>query len=81
MVASFRNRPLDAAPYRFLWLDAFAMRCHDGGRIVNVTVLVATAVNGEGRREVVGAGVVTAEDGAAWTSFLRGLLACGLAGV
>jgi transposase-like protein len=41
---------------------------------------VATAVNAEGRREILGLDVFTSEDGAAWTSFLRGLVARGLAG-
>jgi len=80
-VQAFRNRPLDGAPYSYLWLDALAMRCRDGGRIVNVAVVIATGVNGEGKREILGADVVTAEDGAAWTSFLRGLVARGLSGV
>ena len=80
-VQAFRNRPLDGAPYRYLWLDALAIRCRDGGQIVNVAVVIATAVNGEGKREILGADVVTAEDGAAWTGFLRGLVARGLSGV
>jgi len=80
-VQAFRNRPLDGAPYPYLWLDALAMRCRDGGRIVNVAVVIATGVSGEGRREILGADVVTAEDGAAWTAFVRGLVGRGLSGV
>ncbi len=80
-VEAFRNRPLDGGPYRYLWLDALTMRCRDGGRIVNVAVVVATAVNADGHREVLGIDVVTTEDGAAWTAFLRGLVARGLSGV
>jgi transposase-like protein len=38
-------------------------------------------VNGEGRREVLGVELVTAEDGAGWLGFLRGLVARGLSGV
>ena len=80
-VEAFRNRPLDGGPYRYLWLDALAMRCRDGGRIVNVAVVIATAVNADGHREILGVDVVTTEDGASWTAFLRGLAARGLSGV
>lgn len=80
-VEQFRNRPLDRGPYTYLWIDALVIRCRDGGRIVNVALVLATAVNGEGHREVLGVDVVTAEDGPAWTQFLRGLVARGLSGV
>jgi transposase-like protein len=81
MVASFRNRPLDAGPYAYLWLDALVVRCREGGRIVNVAVVVATGVNADGHREILGVDVFTTEDGTAWTAFLRGLVARGLSGV
>ena len=81
VVESFRSRPLDAGPYRYVWLDALTQRCRDGGRVVNVAVVVATGVNREGRREILGCEVVTSEDGAGWTAFLRNLTARGLRGV
>jgi transposase-like protein len=43
--------------------------------------VVATGVTAEGKREILGVDVVSAEDGAAWTAFLRGLVARGLRGV
>ena len=81
VVASFLGRPLDGGPYRYLWLDALTQKVREGGRIVNVSVVVATAVNAEGKREVLGIDVGTSEDGAFWLAFLRGLVARGLAGV
>ncbi len=81
MVESFRNRPLDAGPYRYLWIDALVVKCREDGRIVNVCAVLATAVNANGQREILGLDVVTQEDGAAWTAFLRGLVARGLSGV
>jgi putative transposase len=48
---------------------------------VNVATVIATGVNAEGRREILGVDVFTAEDGAAWTTFLPGLVARGLSGV
>ena len=81
IVEDFRTRPLDAAPYPYLVLDALEVKCREGGRTVNACVVHAVAVNGEGFRESLGLDVVTAEDGAAWLAFLRSLVARGLAGV
>ena len=81
VVAQFRERPLDNGPYRYLWIDALTQKVREGGRVVNVSAVIATAVNGEGRREVVGFDIVTTEDTAAWTAFLRSLVARGLQGV
>ena len=53
----------------------------EGGRIVNVCVVVATGVNVEGQREILGMDVGTSEDGAFWLAFLRSLTARGLSGV
>jgi putative transposase len=53
----------------------------EGGRIANVAVVVATGVNAEGAREILGLDLHTTEDGAGWTAFLRGLVARGLSGV
>ena len=81
VVTSFLERPLDAGPYRYLWLDALTQRVREEGRIQQVSVVVATAVNGDGKREVLGIDVGTSEDGAFWLAFLRGLVARGLSGV
>jgi transposase-like protein len=80
-VGEFRDRPLDTGPYRYLWVDALTQRVREGGRVVNVSAVIATAANAEGRREIVGFAIVTTEDTASWTEFLRGLVARGLSGV
>jgi putative transposase len=81
LVAAWRSRPLDTGPYPFVWVDALAMKVREGGRICNTAVLVATACNADGHRELVGLDIGAAEDGAVWTAFLRGLVARGLSGV
>jgi putative transposase len=81
VVEAFLGWPLDSDPYSYLWLDALTQKVREAGRIVNVSVVVATAVNGEGRREVVGIDVGTSEDGAFWLQSLRSLVARGLSGV
>jgi putative transposase len=80
-VADFRSRPLDQGPYTFLAADAVTMKVREGGRVVLVHLLIATGVNGDGHREVLGVEVTSAEDGAGWLGFFRDLVARGLSGV
>jgi putative transposase len=80
-VAAFRNRPLDAGPYTFVWLDALTLRVREAGRTVLVHALLAVGVNADGQREVLGLDVASGEDGAGWLAFLRSLVARGLGGV
>ena len=81
VVAAWRNRPLDAGPYAFVWLDALVVKVREGGRVANTAALVATGCNADGYREILGLDIGAAEDGAAWTAFLRSLVARGLGGV
>jgi putative transposase len=81
MVEGFRSRRLDGGPYTFVWIDALTQKVREGGRTVNVHCLVATGVNADGHREILGVDVTSSEDGAGWLAFLRGLVARGLAGV
>ncbi|WP_394367758.1 IS256 family transposase [Nonomuraea phyllanthi] len=81
MVEQFRSRPLDAGPYTFVWIDALTQKVREGGRTVSVHALLATGVNADGQREILGLDVVSSEDGAGWLAFLRSLVARGLSGV
>jgi putative transposase len=80
-VEAFRNRPLDAGPYTFVAADALTMKVREAGRVVNVACLVATGVNADGHREILGLEVGSAESEAGWLQFFRGLVARGLSGV
>lgn len=81
-VESFRHRPLgEAGPFTFVAADALTMKVREGGRVVNAVVLLATGVNGDGHREVLGMRVATSETGSAWNEFFADLVARGLAGV
>ena len=81
-VEQFRHRPLgDAGPFTFVAADALTMKVREGGRVINAVVLVATGVNADGHREVLGLRIATSETGAAWNSFLADLVARGLSGV
>src|SRR6478609_7945610 len=80
-VAAFRTRPLVEGPHTFVAVDALTMKVREGGRVVKVAVMVATGVNAEGYREVLGINTATVESGAGWLGFFRDLLARGLTGV
>ncbi|MUK01587.1 IS256 family transposase [Vibrio cholerae] len=81
-VNEFRHRPLgEAGPFTFLAADALTMKVREGGRVINAVVLVATGVNADGRREVLGMRIATSETGAAWNTFFADLVARGLTGV
>ena len=81
-VEAFRHRPLGVAgPFTFVAADALSMKVREGGRVVNAVVLLATGVNGDGHREVLGLRVATSETGSAWNEFFADLVARGLAGV
>src|SRR5260370_34203314 len=81
LVESFRSRRLDGGPYTFMWTGALTQKVREGGRTVNVHCLIATGVNADGCREILGIDVTSSEDGAGWLAFLRGLVARGLSGV
>ncbi len=81
-VEQFRTRPLgDAGPFTFVAADALVLKVREGGRVVPVHALVATGVNADGHREILGLQVTTSEDGAGWLGFFRDLSARGLGGV
>jgi putative transposase len=80
-VEQFRTRPLgDGGPFTFVAADALVLKVREGGRVVPVHALVATGVNADGHREILGLQVTTSEDGAGWLAFFRDLSARGLSG-
>src|SRR6056297_1263860 len=79
-VQAFLTRPLEGA-WPYLWLDATYIRVRDGGRIVSRAVIVAVAVNEDGRREVLGVGTGPSEAETFWIEFLRALADRGLRSV
>ena len=81
-VDQFRSRRLDdAGPFTFVAADALVLKVREGGRVVPVHALVATGVDADGHRQILGVQVTTSEDGAGWLAFFRDLTARGLTGV
>src|SRR4051794_6098290 len=79
-ITAFLDRPLEG-DWPYLWLDATYVRCRTGGRIVSTAVIIAVAVNSDGRREVLGMDIGPSEAETFWTEFLRKLARRGLRGV
>ena len=79
-VNAFLTRPLEGA-WPYLWLDATYLKVREGGRIVSRAVIIAVAVNEDGKREVLGVATGPSEAETFWTEFLRSLADRGLRGV
>lgn len=79
-VKAFLNRPIEG-DWPYIWLDATYLKVRQNGRIVSVAVIIATGVNGDGRREVLGMTIGASEAETFWTEFLRSLARRGLRGV
>jgi putative transposase len=77
-VQSFLDRPLDG-DWPYVWLDATYIKVRQDGRIVSIAAIIATGVNQDGRREILGLG--QSEAAAFWIDFLRSLVRRGLKGV
>jgi transposase-like protein len=79
-IATFLERPLEG-DWPYVWLDATYVKARQDGRIVSVAVIIATGVNSDGRREVLGMTIGASEAETFWTDFLRKLTRRGLRGV
>ncbi len=79
-VKPFLGRPIEG-DWPYLWLDATYLKMRMDGRIVSVAAVIAIAVNGDGRREVLGLEVCRSEAETFWGEFLRKLARRGLRGV
>jgi putative transposase len=79
-VNAFLSRPIEGS-WPYVWIDATYLKSRKGGRIVSVAVIVAVAVNTDGRREVLGVATGPSEAEVFWADFLRSLADRGLRGV
>jgi putative transposase len=79
-VKAFLERPIEG-DWPYLWIDATYVKVRQAGRIVPAAVIMAVAVNADGRREVLGMDIGPSEAETFWTAFLRKLARRGLRGV
>jgi putative transposase len=80
-VTELRERRLDGIPFVSLWLDATYLKVRENRRVVSKAVVIATAVRGDGHREIVGVDIGDSENETCLTEFLRDLTDRGLTGV
>lgn len=75
----FREGPL--GEIRYMWVDALYEKVRVDDRVESMAVVIATGVNLEGRREVLGLDVIPTESEEGWMQFLKSLKERGLSGV
>ena len=79
-IEAWRQRPIEGC-HPYLYLDGIVMKRTWAGEVRNVSLLVASAVNAEGYREILGICEGAKEDKSGWSAFLRHLVDRGLKGV
>lgn len=77
VIEGFRNRPLERH-YPFLIVDAIYMKARDDQRVKSRGLLIATGVNDDGNREVLGFTIADGESEEAWSDFFASLKSRGL---
>ena len=80
-VQSWNGRRLDGQAFPFLIVDALVIKVRADDRVVPMSALVASGINSEGYREILGLMLGDSETESTWTSLFTGLKARGLKGV
>ncbi len=79
-IEEWRHRRIEG-DHPYLYLDGIVMKRTWAGEVRNVSLLVASAVNADGYREILGICEGAKEDKSGWSAFLRHLVDRGLSGV
>jgi len=76
---AWRNRPLGR--FRYLYFDAIYLKVRRDGQVRDAGTLIATGVNEEGKREILGVSVALSEQEVHWRTIFQSLTQRGLHGV
>ncbi len=77
VVCSFKNRPLQYE-YPFLTVDAIYIKVREDHRVKSKSLLIATGVNKDGYREILGFHLSESESETSWDEFFTDLIQRGL---
>lgn len=78
VVNKWANRPLNVMRYTYLQVDAMYIKVRENRKVVPKAVYIATAINEENRREIIGLKIDAAESYEAWKGFFQDLKRRGL---
>lgn len=78
IVNAWANRPLNTTYYPYIFVDAMYIKVREHHRIVSKAVYIATAINKDNYREILGLKVDHDEDYEAWKGFFQYLKSRGL---
>lgn len=81
IVHAWNNRNLREHTYPFLIVDAMVLKIREEGRVRSRSVMIATGINEEGYREILGLMLGDSESEASWTEFFSWLKSRDLRGV
>lgn len=81
LVSAWNERDLSAQQFPFVLVDALVVKVRENGQVRAVSALVATGVNAQGYREVLGLRVGDSESERTWMEFFTWLKGRGLGGV
>lgn len=81
LVHEWNERDLSGTVYPFILVDALIVKVREEGRVRSRSVLIATGINAEGYREILGLQIGNSESEASWGSFFSWLKERGLVGV
>lgn len=81
LVEAWNERDLGATRFPFVFVDALLIKVREDGQVRSCSALLATGVNEEGYREILGVQLGDSESERSWTDFFRWLKSRGLRGV
>lgn len=81
IVKAWNGRPLSENRFPFVLVDAMYLKVREDGRVRSRGVMIATGVNTDGYREVLGLMLGDTESEASWSEFFGWLKSRGLRGV
>lgn len=81
IVNEWNERNLKDNVYPFLIVDAIVLKIRENNRVNSQSALIATGINKEGYREIIGMEIKDSESEQSWSDFFRHLKQRGLKGV